>query len=105
MGRFLVAVLAAWITTAGSAASAPSLCDVGQVVPTYFYFQPLDEFDMVIVTPTCSSLWNGNCTASRVAGYSLWKVRGDQNSHSDSQSRSMRSTERSGGKQRLKFLV
>lgn len=52
----------------------PTLCDLDFVIPTYFYFQPLDAFDMSIVTTTCSSLWNGNCTSSRVPGYSLWTV-------------------------------
>ncbi len=70
----LLASLAAGGVVASSSSAPPSLCDLGQVVPKYFYFQSLDAYDMDIVTTTCSALWNGNCTVSRVPGYSLWKV-------------------------------
>jgi hypothetical protein len=56
------------------ASAVPTLCDTSLVAPKYFYFQPLDAFDMVIVTTTCTSRWNGNCTEARVPGYSLFEV-------------------------------
>jgi hypothetical protein len=73
---WLRALLCLAVAGVSAATPAPTLCDTALLAPKYFYFQPLDAFDMVIVTTTCSRSWNGaNCTAARVPGYSLWTVR------------------------------